>query len=108
MKRLHLTALVAVFTITAAAAQQTQPKKVDTIFFEDFNQKALDRTKWNVEVTGNTVNDEQQAYVDSASTIYLLNNAGSEGAKNALVLKAVYHPGYTSNKNKKYDFLSGR
>ncbi|SHN10564.1 family 16 glycosylhydrolase [Mucilaginibacter sp. OK098] len=108
MKRLHLTALVAVFTITAAAAQQNQPKKADTVFFEDFNQKALDRTKWNVEVTGNTVNDEQQAYVDSASTIYLLNNAGSDGAKNVMVLKAVYHPGYISNKNKKYDFLSGR
>jgi beta-glucanase (GH16 family) len=68
----------------------------------------LDRTKWNVEVTGNTVNEEQQAYVDSASTIYLLGNAGAEGAKNALVLKALYHPGYLSKENKKYDFLSGR
>jgi len=109
MKLFVLTAIAAMLTITAATAQQHQPKKGDTIFFEDFNQKALDRSKWNVEVTGNTVNQEQQAYVDSASTIYLVNNAVGEGATNgALVLKAVYHPGYTSKENKKYDFLSGR
>lgn len=108
MKLFHLTAIASVLTISTATAQQNQSKKTDTIFFEDFSQKALDRTKWNVEVTGNTVNDEQQAYVDSASTIYLLNDANAEGAKNALVLKALYHPGYISNKNKKYDFLSGR
>jgi beta-glucanase (GH16 family) len=108
MKLLYLIAAGAIFTISCATAQQNKPKKVDTIFFEDFNRQVLDRTKWNVEVTGNTVNDEQQAYVDSASTIYLSNDAGPDAVKNALVLKAVYHPGYTSDKNKKYDFLSGR
>ncbi len=109
MKLFFPAAIVAILTITSATAQQNQPKKTDTIFFEDFNQKVLDRSKWNVEVTGNTVNDEQQAYVDSASTIYLLKNASGEGANNgALVLKALYHPGYTSKENKKYDFLSGR
>jgi len=107
MKLFYLTAIAA-FAFTAASAQPKHAKKIDTIFFEDFNQKALDRSKWNVEVTGNTVNDEQQAYVDSASTIYLLDNAAAEGAKNALVLKAISHPGYTSKEGKKYDFLSGR
>ncbi|ASU35650.1 glycoside hydrolase family 16 protein [Mucilaginibacter xinganensis] len=108
MKPLHLTAIAAVLTVASATAQQHQSKKTDTIFFEDFSQKTLDRTRWNVEVTGNTVNDEQQAYVDSASTVYLLNDASTEGAKTALVLKAKYQPGYTSKENKKYDFLSGR
>jgi beta-glucanase (GH16 family) len=109
MKLIHITTLAVLCAVTSASAQQDQPKKTDTIFFENFNQKALDRSKWNVEVTGNTVNNEQQAYVDSATTIYLMNNASQEGAANgALVLKALYHPGYISKENKKYDFLSGR
>ena len=31
-----------------------------TAFFEDFSGPSLDRSKWNVIVTGRTVNDEQQ------------------------------------------------
>jgi len=86
-----------------------QKLKTDTVFFEDFNGPALDRTKWNVEVTGNTVNDEQQAYVDSSSVLYFVHDKDAEGAKNgALVIRAIYHPGYTSTEQKKYDFLSGR
>jgi beta-glucanase (GH16 family) len=107
MKILSITAILAFSIITPARAQQSKAK-TDTIFFEDFNEKTLDRTKWNVETTGNTVNDEQQAYVDSASTIYFTKGTAEGAKKGALVLKAVYHPGYTSDRNKKYDFLSGR
>jgi beta-glucanase (GH16 family) len=90
---------------TATIAQQT---KKDTVFFEDFNVKTLDRSKWNVEVTGHTVNDEQQAYIDSEATIYTIDGK-SEGATNgALVLKALYKPGHTSAEGRKYDFVSGR
>jgi beta-glucanase (GH16 family) len=90
---------------TAAIAQQT---KKDTLFFEDFNANALNRSKWNAEVTGRTVNDEQQAYIDSSATIYMINGK-AEGAMNgALVLKTVYKPGHTSKEQKKYDFVSGR
>lgn len=108
MKLYYLTAFAALLAISASA-QKNQSKKVDTVFFEDFSGKTLDRTRWNVEVTGNTVNDEQQAYIDSSATLYLLNNAKTEGAKHgALVIRPVYHKGYTSKQNKKYDFLSGR
>jgi beta-glucanase (GH16 family) len=108
MKVLSVTAIVVFSFFSFAKAQQSAPK-IDTVFFEDFNEKTLDRTKWNIEVTGNTVNDEQEAYVDSAATLYLVKGAAAEGAKNgALVIKAIYHPGYTSKENKKYDFLSGR
>lgn len=83
--------------------------KPDTVFFEDFDEPTLDRSKWNVEITGNTVNDEQQAYVDNGSTIYLVYGAAAEGAAHgALVLKAAYQAGFTSKENKKYDFISGR
>jgi beta-glucanase (GH16 family) len=108
MKIIPLIVLALPLMITSVKAQQNQPK-VDTVFFEDFNENTLDRSKWNVEITGHTVNNEQQAYVDSASTLYLLKDAAAEGAKNgALVIKAVYHPGYTSKENNKYDFISGR
>lgn len=108
MKTFCLTALTCFLIVNVTKAQQTEPK-ADTVFFEDFNEQTLDRTKWNVEVTGHTVNQEQQAYVDSASTLSLVKGVDAEGAKNgALLIKAVYHPGYTSKENKKYDFLSGR
>lgn len=74
--------------------------KTDTLFYESFNGNQLDRTKWNVEVTGRTVNNEQQAYVDSTAVLSQVNGE--------LLIKPVYHPGYTSNMQKKYDFLSGR
>lgn len=81
---------------SVAFAQQ----KADTLFFENFNGNTLNRSKWNVEVTGNTVNNEQQAYVDSTSVL--------SQADGKLFIKPLYHPGYTSKQQKKYDFLSGR
>jgi beta-glucanase (GH16 family) len=95
------------FVVCQCIAQQKI--KSDTVFFEDFNGNTLDRGKWNVEVTGNTVNNEQQAYVDSSSVLYFVHGKDAEGAdKGALVIKAIYHPGYTSKELKKYDFISGR
>ncbi|MDO3627983.1 glycoside hydrolase family 16 protein [Mucilaginibacter sp. BT774] len=86
-----------------------QKSKVDTVFFEDFNGNSLDRSKWNVEVTGQTVNDEQQAYVDSTSVLYFVKGKDAVGARNgALVIKPKYLPGHTSKERKKYDFISGR
>jgi len=108
MKLFCINAIAALLAVASVKAQQSQPK-TDTVFFEDFNENTLDITKWNVEITGNTVNNEQQAYVDSLATLYLVKGNAAEGASNgALVIKAIYKPGYTSNRNKKYDFLSGR
>lgn len=90
------------------ALQATAQTKTDTLFFEDFNKSNLDRSKWNVEVTGHTVNDEQQAYVDSAATIYMVDGKGEGAVNGALVLKALYKPGFASKEQRKYDFISGR
>jgi beta-glucanase (GH16 family) len=99
---------LAVLFVSSWCYAQKQGKP-DTVFFDDFNGHALDRGKWNVEVTGNTVNNEQEAYVDSASVLSIVHGRNAEGAKNgALLIRAVYHPGYTSKEQKKYDFLSGR
>lgn len=101
--------LLSACLIVTAAAAQTKKAKTNTVFFEDFNGKTLDRKSWNVEVTGNTVNNEQQAYIDSAATLYLVRGKAAEGAKNgALVIQALYRPGYTSKEQHRYDFVSGR
>ncbi|AMR33826.1 hypothetical protein A0256_21490 [Mucilaginibacter sp. PAMC 26640] len=100
--------LITLFAVTLSTAAFAQHAKRDTVFFDDFGSGKLNRGKWNVEVTGNTVNDEQQAYIDSAATLYVVGGK-TEGAHNgALVLKAVYKPGHTSKEQKKYDFVSGR
>jgi beta-glucanase (GH16 family) len=82
-------------------------------FVEDFSAAKLDRSRWNVEVTGRTVNNEQQAYVDSAETLYIVHDGPLvEGAENDGVL--VIHPRWKeryssgSTRGRKYDFISGR
>jgi beta-glucanase (GH16 family) len=78
-----------------------------TIFFDDFSGPALDRTKWNVIVTGRTVNNEQQAYVDSPETIAIAPSA--EGAKQgALTITARRKPGFKTPEGRTFDFVSGR
>lgn len=105
MKIALLTLSACLFGLTSALAQTA---KHDTVFFEDFNTGTLNRNIWNVEITGNTVNEEQQAYVDSAATIFFTDGK-KIGAKNgALVLKAIYKPGHVSKEGKTYDFVSGR
>lgn len=74
-----------------------------TLFAEEFNGSALDRTKWNVIVTGagwRTVNDEQQAYVDSGDVLEVGNGV--------LTIHPRLHPGFTTPDGKAYDFVSGR
>jgi beta-glucanase (GH16 family) len=79
------------------------------VFFDDFSGASLDRNKWNVVVTGGVVNNEQQAYVDSAATIYLAKGAAAEGAQNgALILHPQFSSGFVTKDGKKFDFISGR
>lgn len=110
---MHLALLV---TVAAIWAQCTSPKQTtisskptETVFFDDFSGKELDRSKWNIVITGNTVNNEQQAYVDSAATIYIAHGEEAAGAANgALILQPHYAPGFTTPEGKKFDFISGR
>lgn len=94
------------------APQQTpSPQKPEVIFFDDFAGPTLDRSKWNVIVTGFTVNNEQQAYVDSTETISFVRGGGApaEGAQNgALVLRPRSRSGFVTAQGKKFDFISGR
>lgn len=70
------------------------------IFFDDFSGNKLDRSKWNVEITGNHFNNELQAYVDSSATFYIDHNK--------LILEPVYSPGFSTKDGQKFDFISAR
>ncbi|MCI2419425.1 glycoside hydrolase family 16 protein [Saccharopolyspora sp. K220] len=81
------------------------------VFFDDFSGTELDRSKWTVDVTGEnfgTVNQEQQAYVDSPETIYLDPDPATGASNGALALHARYAPGHQAPDGQTYDFVSGR
>jgi beta-glucanase (GH16 family) len=78
------------------------------LFFDDFSGPSLDRTKWNVVVTGRTVNNEQQAYVDSPETIALLPGDVEGASKGALAIRPRFRPGFTTPEGRRFDFISGR
>lgn len=79
------------------------------VFFDDFSANTLDRSKWNVEVTGMHVNNELQAYVDSNKTIFITHGTDAEGAGNgALVLRPQSSPNFKTQDGQTFDFISGR
>ncbi|MCA9924042.1 MAG: glycoside hydrolase family 16 protein [Anaerolineales bacterium] len=81
----------------------------ELIFWDDFSLGQLDRSKWNVRTTGKIHNNEQQAYVDSTETIYILPEQAIPGATNgALVIHPRYHPGFKTPEGESFDFVSGR
>mgnify|MGYP001766285284 CR=1 FL=1 len=79
----------------------------ELLFFDDFSSEKLDRSKWNVEITGKTVNDEQQAYIDSPEVIYI-HQGDSSTSGGTLVIHPRYQPGFTTPQGKSFDFVSGR
>jgi beta-glucanase (GH16 family) len=101
-----LVALAAVVVACAILPAQSPP---DILFFDDFAGPELDRTKWNVIITGRTVNNEQQAYVDSKETMYVVRDAAAAGAANgALVIHPRFSSQFRTPEGRAFDFVSGR
>jgi beta-glucanase (GH16 family) len=93
----------------AVSAIARTPQAPAVIYFDDFSGPEIDRSKWNVIVTGRTVNNEQQAYVDSKETIDFVTGAAAEGAANgALAIRPRYRPGFVTPEGRAFDFISGR
>ena len=93
-------------SLTAATMRAQAPA---TVFDDEFSAPVLDRAKWNVIVTGRTVNNEQQAYVDSTETIDIVTGADAGGADGgALRIRARYRPAYKTPEGRSFDFTSGR
>lgn len=94
--------------MSSTEAEQNQAD-AGVLFIDDFSARELDRSKWNVRLTGNIYNNEQQAYVDSAETIYFISEQEAPGANGgALVLHPRYRPGHVSPEGERFDFVSGR
>jgi beta-glucanase (GH16 family) len=95
-------------TAPASSATPSSSERGVVVFFDDFSGAALDRSKWNVEVTGWTKNDEQQAYFDSPETLRIVHGSEADGATNgALVIEARFRPGFVGTEGNKFDFVSG-
>jgi beta-glucanase (GH16 family) len=93
-------ATVALALLLAAPRAQTHAR---TLFADEFSGSALDRTKWNVIVTGNgwrTVNNEQQAYIDSTDVLDVRGGV--------LTIHPRLRAGFTTPDGKTFDFVSGR
>jgi beta-glucanase (GH16 family) len=92
--------MLPVLALSWLLAQTPAQAPERTIFFDDFSGSELDRSKWNVVVTGRTVNNEQQAYVDSPDVLVVRDGT--------LVIRPRYRPGYTTPQGRTFDFISGR
>jgi beta-glucanase (GH16 family) len=94
--------------VTANVTNSSQASD-GVLFYDDFGSGELDRSKWNVRVTGPVYNDEQQAYVDSPETIYIAGADQVQGATGAaLVIQPRYRPGLVTPDGGRFDFISGR
>ena len=101
--------LAAVLQHSPAAGQTPTTNEPTVVFFDDFSGPEINRSNWNVTITGQTVNGELQAYVDSAETISIVKGDEAAGATNgALLIRGVWKPWFTSPQGRTYDFISGR
>ncbi|GAC1514220.1 MAG: hypothetical protein NVS1B4_01360 [Gemmatimonadaceae bacterium] len=106
---LAVTVISLLATGCAGRSSPAHPLVPTTVFFEDFTGLTLDSARWTVRVTGHPVNDEQQAYVDSATTIYIAHGSEAPGAVGgALVIHPRYRKGFTASDGRRFDFVSGR
>src|SRR5690349_8475281 len=105
--RMQWLVIVLVGAFAAMSRPQTPTPNPQLLCFDDFSDKHLDRSKWDVIVTGRTVNNEQQAYVDSADTITVGNGPETIGAENgALIIRARNRPGFKTPEGRSFDFIS--
>jgi beta-glucanase (GH16 family) len=104
-----LAAVAAATMVVSVYTRADQLPNSETVFFDDFSGPDLDRSKWNVVITGRTVNNEQQAYVDSKDTIGIVRGVEAAGADNgALVIHPRFRRGFTTPEGRTFDFVSGR
>ena len=92
--------LVVLTALGLAAGLSAPPQGARPAFSEDFSGPELDRTRWNVIVTGRTVNNEQQAYVDSGEVLSIKDGM--------LLIQPRFRPGFKTPEGRSFDFISGR
>lgn len=95
--------------VLAALALAAEAPRGEGLFHDDFNGAELDRSKWNVEVSGPVYNDEQQSYIDAPEVVRIVRGAEAAGAEGgALLIEARPRPGFVTKEGRKADFVSAR
>jgi len=101
MKRFNIFQIfISLFCVLILQLQLDAQSNKKVLFFDDFTSANLDRSKWNVIITGDHFNDELQAYIDSASTLFVENGC--------LVFRPQYSPGFITKDGKRFDYTSAR
>ena len=104
-----ITGLIMMVCAVGGLTALRQAPPPDIVFFDDFAAPALDRAKWNVMVSGRTVNNEQQAYIDSTEVLRTSRGADAAGAENgALIIQPRFRAAFMTPENRRFDFTSGR
>lgn len=98
------------FSQVALENQADDEQLTDTVvFFDDFTESTLDRSKWNVRIMGKPYNREQQAYVDSEETLYITTGEQADDAnEGALVIHPRYSESFETAEGRIVDFTSSR
>jgi beta-glucanase (GH16 family) len=104
--RIPILVLLALTPVLLSSRQPASPPK--ELFFDDFSGPSLDRTRWNVVVTGKTVNNEQQAYVDSPDVFTFISGNADGATDGALGIRPHFREGFTTPQGRRFDFVSGR
>ena len=104
--RIPILVLLALTPVLLPSRQPASPPK--ELFFDDFNGPSLDRTRWNVVVTGKTVNNEQQAYVDGPDVFTFISGNADGATDGALGIRPRFREGFATQQGRGFDFVSGR
>ena len=83
---LIVVAVLAPGAVAAGNAKAERQSPAATLFHDGFDRRALDRAKWTVRAGGAVNNDEQQRYVDTASTLYVSHGAEAAGANGGVLV----------------------
>src|SRR5215212_5264122 len=97
---MHRAAPLLALALFGLSLPRPAPPALATIFADEFSGGELDRAHWNVIVTGRTVNNEQQAYVDSPDVLSVRDGA--------LVIRPRFSQGFKTPEGRSFDFISGR
>ena len=96
--------------VTAAPDPAVAPQSItaETVFADEFSGLNSTDAEWNVVVTGRTVNNEQQAYIDSPETIGIVSGEAAAGAERGRWRPRGLLPGFKTPEGRAFDFISGR
>jgi beta-glucanase (GH16 family) len=109
MRKLFFVAATVLIGLGAGLPAKAQPGAPTgvSLFFDDFDGPALDRSHWTVEVgPGTAANNEQQSYI--GDTLRIVHGPDADGVASALEIKPQFRDASRNRAPRRGDFLSAR